>query len=1509
VSLAARRSHRGDEFQTQVAAHWLILLLEPDSDVESVQVDPVALPDDPQPVRVDDVVIRYRNGAFRFIQAKKNQPEHRPWSIADLGSELRKALEQCEKYPGAIIEFCSGTPFGELRKLSEECAHFPTFQSFEVQGTASLKRPLKRLTDVAECSSEVAFRLARQLQFGPAFDVEQWEADNRGRLRRMVDDADSALGALEELIHRQQSSLRGAPPVFRKTDIVRALGARQVFLAPDVSAWEAATALARTSAIGRSWVRTVGNERIERPEVDELMSLVSDPAIKSVLLSDGPGTGKTCVLLDLADRVEYQGTSTLLFIRGDEFATCGTPEALAEKGLPTDVVGLAARVARERHLVVILDSLDVLSLQRDHGALTLLLTLVDRLLAIPNVVVVAACRAFDVQFEPQLLARSWSKRVTLRPLDFECTVRPLLERHGIRSESWSLELRSLATNPQNLRLLTDLGSARLGAGPIEIRSAHQLQARYLEEVVSKNPLLGPTAMSVLESLATRLISGRRLRLPSVAVAADPPVMRRLVSEGVLLETPEGAVQFSHQTLLDAVAVRGALARGHGLPQFVLSLPAFPFVRPAVRSFVAHLRALQPDVFERQVRATIDSAQVAYHLKRAIVETIAELPPTSADGTLVRFLWNNHPDLFRRCLARMEREAWLPVLLEHWACVLSNSEQDRALKAEFLLLVERWTTAHPQEVIRLWREALANGSAPRQLGWRIAHAFKDFRSWSAPGVLDLITAVSKSDQEGFGFAGALISRYVEATGEGDDLLWEYVTRLIHDESGRLDLEKLRCEEHHFHHKEFLGERLRISDRLLGNALDAMHAWSTAGEDHDLLHSTSWKSVHYKGHSDRPSSLSLLVRAAEDAVLARAGAGGAWWREREPSLRALKSSAVRYILLRVYHAYPEQHRDGAAALLVDRDLLRAHNLEFEVGRLINAAFPYLPVEVQQAHEDAVLSLYSDVEPGHSEWAERAKCDLLLNIPASLRSRAAQKLLDRSAPGRMSHTLPRRHGSAGWVSPPVSDEVLLGLSKRNLWKVLRFYEQSPEGEHWYEHTGGLEHLCSELAKATSRAPMRVLALFEDMWREQMDSMILAAVVRGAGAHLRYRHGVLQRPNELKPDEPPLPDVNALTHQLAALLESCSVVWRHPASVAEALEGCAECTADDRMGERLVWLLLRLFHSDYSSARTEHHQSSDVMSDALNTTWGIAASAGAALTANLLEKRTQLPALLKWFLVRCSSDSRPGVRAALLSRMGFVLHKDPEFGWRLLSSICEGDVPSMWEWAEKAFYYQLRDSFERARPFLDRMAREAPDEAGETWGRLSMLAALHGKLTLDEVFATLEAVNAPPMWKGAIQVLFANASDAETSRACHAGLLRILHRPGLDEDVLIAVDHGLFVSERAYDVEMDVVGALVDALPPTTPISKLHGLFRWTPNAARRAPKRALPLIEKIAAKLTTEEAAGIYDNGALALSVLDLLREADLSDDPALISRVIALQDRLLFVGFPGIEEMLDEATGRA
>ena len=57
-------------------------------------------------------------------------------------------------------------------------------------------------------------------------------------------------------------------------------------------------------------------------------------------MTDSPGSGKTCVLLDLAKRIETSSDPWgLLFIKGDRFDGATSLKDLEERGLPKNIVG------------------------------------------------------------------------------------------------------------------------------------------------------------------------------------------------------------------------------------------------------------------------------------------------------------------------------------------------------------------------------------------------------------------------------------------------------------------------------------------------------------------------------------------------------------------------------------------------------------------------------------------------------------------------------------------------------------------------------------------------------------------------------------------------------------------------------------------------------------------------------------------------------------------------------------------------------------------------------------------------------------------------------------------------------------------------------------------------------------------------------------------------------------------------------------------------------------------
>lgn len=78
MSTAGIRSNRGDNYQTLVAFDWALTVLS-DPEFQWLEVDSTNY-------FIDDVVVGKSNGSVICCQCKKNQPDFKAWSVADLAS-------------------------------------------------------------------------------------------------------------------------------------------------------------------------------------------------------------------------------------------------------------------------------------------------------------------------------------------------------------------------------------------------------------------------------------------------------------------------------------------------------------------------------------------------------------------------------------------------------------------------------------------------------------------------------------------------------------------------------------------------------------------------------------------------------------------------------------------------------------------------------------------------------------------------------------------------------------------------------------------------------------------------------------------------------------------------------------------------------------------------------------------------------------------------------------------------------------------------------------------------------------------------------------------------------------------------------------------------------------------------------------------------------------------------------------------------------------------------------
>ena len=1520
MSSAGKRSSLGDEYQLRVALHWLIRLLE-DNTIQSIQVNSTGVPGENSSVTVDDIVVLYKNGHACFIQAKKNQTNHKAWSFSDqvLKDELCKARDQLESRANSKVKFYSRSPFGDFASLVENCGYFPEYSAFHREADQNQRESLKALAQILGRTEETTYSLVNKISFGSPQGFEEWDRQNKSDLDRLVPMSNLAMPLLERYLVSHETNLRDAKYTIIRSDVLATLAEAGISPTPKRTEAEILAAFKQASSIGRKWLRTIDGKPIPRSELPKVIELIEQGS-QSILLTDRPGSGKTCLLLDLVDYIERDKESAwgLLFIKGDHFTNAESEHNLVVNGLPEDIVGQCARLTEFRRTVVIIDSLDSLSLSRQHDALKVFLRIIDRLEKIEGVTIITACRNFDLEYDPLLRGRSWQHKVNLQPLDFDAEVKPFLINWNVDISNITPELRTLLQIPQNLRIYEKL--AKLDV-PLQPASAYELYNSFLEEVVVRKQALGTEAIVALQNMAEKLMQQRTKQYPKISFGTNEDIVRHLISQEVLLESSPSLLEFSHQTLAECITVRAALANGQTLAQFILAHPQLPFIRPAVRAFFFHLRASQPDIFRRQVWEVLSYEGIAYHVQRLICESFSEISPVDEDWRLLRRIFQNFPDLFRRLLWRVKNRAWFDILTKQWFPeVLLTTERETWL-LEFVRHLNVWMNVYPVEVVAFWREAIKIPWANEQnVANTISFRLNNFEAWNTDGIREILEQLIENVNAEHNPVGESLSQWVQATNSGDDLLWRYITKNISTEDvDNCNLGELRCMPRNFHKDDFLEVRLCQSDILFDLVLGELESWSATryregrGYDH-FLRKTSWLVRHSSSNYILPGDdLNVLLNVVEKALKHRVRQNNAWWLENESRLQNSQELAIRYFVI---EAYQENICDscsicGIESLLQDEQLFRHSDLSHELGKLMHMAYPKLSQSAREANQTMILLLVSERKEYEKEYSFGVYRDLFylcLSIPSIFRNEKNQEFIDNGkAYFGSTSSEPNISLRGGLIMPPLSPQDLLKLSDRGIFQLLRYYQTHRSRNRFdfdiVDRLGGFSEVKSVLRDACSLNPGRFVVLFTRFIEENLHKDYIYNIVKGVALHLRYRFGNLRPTQQWEPIEP-LPEQETLAATLLNWLERYGIIWEDGNTVSEALEVCCEVLIDSESAERLSLLLFWLYGKYLSDKDIRQNNQDIVYAAFFNSIHGVAAQSAIRLCNRLLEKEQPVPELLLLLLRNVASDTAIYVRIPVLQHLPFLMYKKPDLGWQLLADIFKEPQSHLWEYTERCLYYQYQNNFDRVAPYLNRLLHEGIGETSSIWGRLSTLASLAGHISQPQLFEALQKNNSHAALLGITQVFTANLNLQEHTSKCISGLLAVLEQENLSDNIIREIDEG-FTDNKITLIPPKFACAFIEALPASTSEFDFQGFLKWLDYESCRNSLFVLELTEALAQKLETINASQLWQTQPLISALNEILREADETDDPQLIQRAINLQDRFLRLGVRGMEELLDRA----
>ena len=1525
-------SNQGDEYQRLIALHWVVRLLYED-DLDWVQIEAIASPDTQERILVEDIVVGHKDGHKIYIQAKKNQPDHRAWSLSNLKEMLFNAKNQLKKDPIGQVFFYSRTDFGDLKKITDAADLYKIFSVFNSNAPKTTKNIFDKFKQLLNISCEEAVVILNKIKIEPKHDFKDWERIIKEDLKRYFPMHNRVYDFLMRLITLQSTRLGQIPSVFKKDYLLETLAKEGFCKAPALEEAKILEKFKTASQFGRNYDTRIGGQKISRDEVIAILDNIK--AKKNTILVTGKkGCGKTWVLLELAEQIEKATAFGMLFIKGDQFDDVYSEDELMRRlGYDHDPFILVARLSEYRHVVVIIDSLDALSLSRDQKALKIFLSLIDKLISLENVTVVLACRDFDLEYDPQLRNRSWEIKISLPPLSFERDVKPILE-------SWSIDVRNinehqqrLLSHPQNLKLFEKIYSKT----PISsIITEFHIIKLFFEESVEKNSKLGSKVIDSLQSMSNNLLKKRQLFMPRFRFDGTEETIRTLYSEGVVvLDSFRDRLSFTHQTLLDYLTIRSYLKEDKTLREFILDHPQLPFIRPSIRTFLFYLHAIDNNDFFGEVIQILKNDKVAYHVKRLIVESLSELSPiTDVELNLIKNIRMNFTDLFNRFLQRVSSPEWFdvmhPVLTK---AILAKSEND-STKATLLYTLEKWMHIRPDKVIECWKYIL---NTPDPAVGPIMLMIDKFSHWKIDGIEEVLQKLLKIEKEKTGnrWIGKAISQYVHATNKGDDLLWQYITQdvpegvISHNFFNSYE-KGLHCSDHHFHKNDFLTERFKKSTWLLETSINAVTDWNSRYEYHvennglntGFLRDTAWEQKHYNYDTYSAEPINEFLNTIHQALLFHAKEKTDWFFKEEPNLRGTKDGALAYFMIYMYLTNPEEYANTAYNFLLRPEIFLEYNLSDEVGELIHGIFPYLLPEQRETIQIIITERNDTDNKDETEeqprWLLKWKYKQLSVMQRIFRLPETQSFIEKWQNSFGLWPQPSEiRGWGGTVESPISVSQMESLSEKGLLKLFGFYNDKTSGRDWFnpsEHLkGGIDEIAHVLSQCVERNPQKYISYMDIFWESRISSEYIYALLQGVSYHIRYRFGKLQKPAEIEFTEPLL-DGETLAEVILGWFDKYPQLLENGYKSSEALYAISYVIERNDLQKKLIDYFIKMsvypdpqkieqkiFNQDKKEMNKD-----DPLHISINSVRGRVADGVTTLTERLLEKEKEVPEELCKLLEHFAKDPVEAVRIHVLKLLPFLEYKKPEKGWVLFSKAFEKAHLALWPHGYKFLYHQYKEHFNEVSPILERIKNEGGKHGAESWGLISALCFLDKLITIESLIVQLNVFNQEDAWSGAVRVFISNLKTPDLRIQCLNGLIALINNEAFPVNLLNAIER-VFEQIPISEDELirDFLDLFLDKIPLSDGLRRSDHFFNYLSNISAIYPEWCMEIVEKYLKSISDKIPPRMWKVEGLVTATIQLLRWADTEDNQELIERVIAIQDRLLELGWPGIDEAIARA----
>ncbi len=1536
------------KFGDQYEALWTVdaLLRVVDGQADSVTYESL----DPALSRGVEFNLRSSAGYLEFWSIKRQTATAAGWTLATLvkpdnagRSILGDLIAHVERNVSNIAVFASTLGAAKLEELRSASATADTFnarldQSKEL--TADYKRYLlplfggdqerarQFLTRVQiRTSDETSLRTNIESAISRLFYRETGEAINASGIRRFL--AEYLLNHIHEQIDRSM--------LF---DHIAANGIRRMDWKVEKTIREKVSALCDeyTQPLREQLIRGVLQTL---PGADKLLGPDGLPIARRTLLAGGAGGGKSTELAHIVERLRKAEIPTLPIRLDVVPESILTPTRLGSDvlSLHTSPVALLAGIAEGGNCVLVIDQLDAVSLAS--GRRTEVWTLFERLLAeadgYPNLRIVVACRAFDLEHDHRMRSlkakSSVFEVVEIGSFDSK-TVNAILGDRKVHPK-----LKPLLVVPLHLAMFQSLATGE--SERIETRD-ELFAAFWTDKQRKTSHRLGRDCnfAGVIDWLATWLSDHQELSAPASMLPDERRVDADALTSEHVLVLADGRYRFFHETFFDYAFARRFVQRGETLMDLVLHGEQHLFRRAQVRQILTFLRANDRARYLEELQSILSEDRVRFHIKRVLFQFLSALSdPTHPEWAVLHELSSVQPDLLGQVNGVVSNHAgWFDVMRADgfFDAALSSREAKQEERAIWLCGMPRVMEQCSAQVAGLLVKYRRDDEAWRKYHRHICRTGNTFHSREMFDLFLYLIRDGTLDGARPGFAvndnwwSMLYSVADKAPALASEAIAAWFDRKL--EIWRAETSERNALTNGGDDADVGDENAPVTDAVESSAQNLRRHVEDDGNDWGVIQKAAEASLEFAQHllpriadvaaeQAKPSGDDLAIdplwsfrmfgdsgHGASDLVLSNVAQALERLAQKCPEeldkilapYTERPHDAIAYLVLRSWTAAPTTYAERCAQYLSeDARRLKIGYASWGGGagagmasgyrsiEAIRASSPHCAPETFAALETAIVNLADNWETKHPKTRGLRQLQLLSAMDMSrLGTAGRSKLAELKAKfPEVTHEPPKAM-EVVWVGSPIPDDAQAKMTDDQWLSALAKYA-GVERRHDRDFgaSGGEYQLAQSLEARTKANPSRFAALSSRM-PTTFPSSYFNAVLRGVAGSSSLDG----------PAAPPVsvPDVVALVEQVHALPErTCG------RSIAHLLEGWSKVEWPPSIIEAIAWYAMEdpdpteeVWRTRSASGQFYYGGKPD--SAGLNSTRGAAANAIARL---LLEKREPGDVLRK-AVEHLAHDTSIAVRSQAVYPLLALLdtHADHAIRW-FVECVSLDPILLKAHFVEQFLYHAAFRDYAAIRPVLERMTASDDEEVVEAAARLCCVLAFGFEPADKDAKKIREG--GPAMRKSAANVYATNVANEEVGASSRELLLPFFSDT---EDAVRTQAASAFHELEKLDAaeQAKLLGAFLDGKPTA---EALERVIRAIEDSPVQLPDLVIRVVEEGIAAFKAD-AGDISKAGAMVAGDLSkiVIRLYSQSDGEQIKKRALDAIDDMERAGFFGLADEL-------